>query len=136
MVAKSGVFVKGIKGCITVEDTAHALENLLCTVVIQVAERDAVSLLQMAEPAAGANLLKPLALRVPVHSVRGEECNVRRSGPDVKVEPAIVIEVAEIDPHSHRKPAYAHRLRHIRKCAVMIIVVQAWIVALPPFSKV
>src|SRR5262249_4375132 len=100
MIAESRVLVKDVEGSVSIINAAHALEYVLGPIIVQVAEGDAMALLQMPEAARACDVLENRSAGVPEHTVRRKECQLRVSRAHVKVQPAIIVQVPEIDPHT------------------------------------
>src|SRR5437867_12021686 len=99
MVPMAGIFEEDIARHIAGKCPAHVLIDVLIAVVIDVAESDGMSLLQMAEASRSGDILKEFSLSVTKHPVRNHRREIGIAGADVKIKPAIVIEIAEVTAH-------------------------------------
>ena len=74
--------------------------DVLRSIVIQVTESDAMALVQLPEAAGGCHVLKTQAAIVSEHPA-GDQCaQIRIARPQVEVEPAVVVEIAEVGAHA------------------------------------
>ena len=73
--------------------------DVLIAVVVDIGEGDAVALLDMAEAAGRARVLKTATAFVAQHAVGQQRAQVGIAGADIAIEPAIVVYVSEIGPH-------------------------------------
>src|SRR2546430_359498 len=78
---------------------AHDHKDVLVAVAIEIGERGAVSLLKMPEPALEGDLLEPSPFNAAEHSVGDDRTKIRVAGAEIEIEPAIVVDVAEIAAH-------------------------------------
>ena len=84
-------------------EAAELLEEVLVAVVVEVAPGHAVPFGQDAEAAGERDLDEALAADVLVHLIRHEAREVGLAGAEVEVEPAVVVEVAVVGAHGHRR---------------------------------
>ncbi len=63
-----------------------------------------MALLQVAEVAGRRHVLEVAAARVAEHPVGDERAHVGIAGAQVDVEPAVVVEVAEVETHAQHDP--------------------------------
>src|SRR5690606_34325167 len=77
--------------------------NVLVSVVIEIAESDAMALLQLAESAGSGYVLKTDASVIAEHPAGNQRRELRISGPDVEVEPAVVVQVTKVATHRVQK---------------------------------
>ena len=100
VVAMPRVQVQNIMVNITTDGAAHIFVDILVAVIIDIAKRNSVPLLQVAEPARARDVLESLAPIVAKHAV-GDDCfEVGVASAKVKIKEPIVIEIAEVGAHS------------------------------------
>src|SRR5205814_521750 len=90
--------------------------------VVYVAKGDAMTFLQMAEPAAGRDLLKRFPLVIAKHAIRDERAQIGIPCSEVKIKIAIVVQIAKIRAHRQQHFVQPRRFGHIAKSAVAVIM--------------
>ena len=107
----AGVRVERAVGRVASEGAAHLLEDVLVAVVVDVAEGDRRG------PSAGGRSCPAVVTswkRVPAvvaeHPVGHQRAEVGVAGAEVEVEPAVVVEVAEVEAHAGMTLSEAGRL--------------------------
>ena len=99
MVTVPGVFKEDVLEHVPGISSAHDRIDILVAVVVEVAKGHAVPLLQMAEAAGGGNVLEEATAGIAEHAVGHDRAERRRPRADVKIQPTVVVEVAEIATH-------------------------------------
>src|SRR2546427_12349194 len=74
-------------------------------------ERHAVTLLQISDVGGGRHVLEEPALGIAEQAVRNQRAQRRLAGADVDVEPAVVVEVAEVRAHRQRSEEHTSELQ-------------------------
>ena len=99
MVAVSWVMEESVVVRVTGEEPTNLVIQILVTVVIDVSERNAVSLLQVAETAASTDIFKALPIRIAEHDV-GHDCLVVWVAcADIDIKKTVVVEITEVRAH-------------------------------------
>src|SRR5688572_31620939 len=104
------------------ERSAQNHVDVLVAVAIEIRECGAVALPEMPEASGQGDLLEPLSLHAPEHSIGDDGVEVGIPGADVEVQPAVVVEVAVVAPH--RVDGLAHQagaFGGIREGAVTVV---------------
>src|SRR5687768_16881373 len=73
--------------------------DVLVAVAVEIREGGAVALPEMPEAPGQGDLLEPLSLYAPEHSIGDDGVEVGIPGADVEVQPAVVVEIAVVAPH-------------------------------------
>src|SRR5690349_16455614 len=98
----------------------------MVAVVINVSKRNAVALLQVAEPAGARYILKAFAAVIAKHPVWNNRRKIRISGADVEIQKTVVVEVTEVGAHPKQNMVEAGLGRHVGERAIVIVVVEPW----------
>src|SRR5262249_23861637 len=85
---------------------------------------------EVAEAAGRCDLLKILSLRIPKHTGWDQDHQVRVACTDIDVRVSIVVQIAIIIAHAEKNTVQMHRVAHIRKSAISIIMVEMGVVPL------
>src|SRR5262245_6077815 len=109
----AGIAVEGAPELVGGKGAADHREHVLVPVIVDVAERDRVALLQVPEAPGGRDVLKVATARVAEHLVRHDICDRRGTGAEKEVEPAVVVEVAEVRTHREQQPVEVRLARYI-----------------------
>ena len=104
--------------------------DVLIPVVVYIAEGDAVSLLQVSEAAGRGHVFKTLPAGIAEHSVGHQRSVIRVAGANVEVEPAVVVEVAEVAAHRVEDFVAVGLFGPIDEGAVALVAVEAGRLAL------
>src|SRR5208282_3957400 len=110
--------VKHIEGRVTDISASHDFVNILIAVIVEVRKTDGMALLQMAEAACGGDILEKFPFGIAKHPLGSQHGQVRRAGSEVKIQPAVIVEVAEIASHREKDVIQVHLLGHIGEGAV------------------
>ena len=106
------------------ECPAHDDIDVLITVVVEVAEGDAVAFLNVAEPAGGGDVLEEVPVGIAEHAVRYDGPVVGLTGSGIEVQKAVVVEVTEVRAHRQQRRGQVGGLGEVFKRAVPVVVVQ------------
>ena len=99
MIAVPGVFQQhGAESVIRVR-TADDFKDILIAVVVEVRKGDGVAFLQMTEAAGSSDILELLSVGIAKSEVGHDGREIRIAGAREKIEPAIVVQIAEIERH-------------------------------------
>ena len=123
MVAVPRVFKENILEHVSGIGPAQDRIDILVAVVIEVAKGHAVPLLQMAEAAGGGNVLKEAPGGIAEHAVGHDRAQRRRPRAGVKIQPAVVVEVAEIATHRVEHLVNARFRAALGKSSVAVVAV-------------
>ncbi len=107
------------------EGTPHVREDVLVAVVVEIGERDAVALLEMAGPGGGRDVDESSPLPIQEHAVGHQHAVRRGSGSQVEIEKAVVVEVAEVRPHRRDHPGHAEHRGPVLERSVSAIAIYA-----------
>ena len=129
-VAVSGILKEDIVGQIPGIGASYDRVNVLVAVVVEIAKGHAVAFLQVPEPTRGGNLLKQLASGIAKHAIGHDRAERGRPRTRVKVGPAVVVEVAEIAPHSVEHLVEPDLEGYIGERAVALVAVQAGVLGI------
>ena len=90
--------------------TAKDDVQILISVVIDVAERYPVTLLDMPESTCGRHVLKARATDVAEDAIRDDEVQAGFARADVEIQESVVVQVTEVTPHRIQNRAEAAAL--------------------------
>src|SRR5439155_12355226 len=91
----AGIFVKAAAIVVAGVSPTHFLKNVLVTVVVDVAEGNTVAFLQVAESPRRRDILEEEALGVAEHSIGNECTEAGIAGPQIHVQPSVVVQIPE-----------------------------------------
>ncbi len=97
--ALPGLLVEGALEGVAGLGAAHLFEDVFEAGAAEVGEGYAVALLQVAEVGCGGDVLEGAAFGVAEEAVREEGLVGGVAGAEIDVEPAVVVEVAEVGAH-------------------------------------
>ena len=97
----------------------------MVAVIVYIAERDRLPLLQVADPGGGGHVLKIFPPVITKHPVRQQRAVVKPAGSEVKVGVAVIIQVSIIAAHAEERMVQPDFAGHIPEAAVVIITVEA-----------
>src|SRR5439155_23353482 len=99
MAPVSGIHEQDGRGHVALEPATHLLEDVLVAVVVDVAERHAVPLLEIADVGREGDVLEGFPLGVAEQPVRDQGTQGRLAVAEIDVGPAVVVEIAEVRSH-------------------------------------
>src|SRR5262245_25446726 len=99
MVCVAWVFIQNAESCIPSKGAPHLFKDVLITIVIDVAKGDTVTFLEMAETARGSDILENRAVRVAEHAIGNESSEIWIASTQVKIEKAVIVQIAEVGTH-------------------------------------
>ena len=124
MVSVSRILQEHVRILITEKGTAQILVHILVTVVVEVRKGHSMTLLKVAETTAGGDILKPLPVIVSEHPVGNERRKIWIAGAEVKIEPAIVVEIPEVGAHGVKHAIESDGFGNILERAIASIAVE------------
>jgi len=124
MVPVARVLQQHVRVLVAVVGTPEVFVHVLVAVVVEIREGHRVPLLQRAEPAAGRDILEAPPAVVPEHPVGDERVEIGIAGAEVEIQPAVVVEVAEVRAHGVQHPVQPDDLRHVFEGAVAPVAVE------------
>src|SRR5262249_4029321 len=102
----------------------------------EIGKGNAVPFLQVAKAARGCDVLKELAFGVSKHAIGDEGSQIGIACPQIEIQEAVVVQVAEVTAHGVKKMIQAHGFGDVREGAVTIVVVKARSLGLVRQSKI
>src|SRR5438093_10338441 len=111
---------------VALEPPAHLLQDVLVAVVVGVAERNAVPLLEVADVGGDGDVLEHLPPGVAEQSVRDQCAERRLAVAEIDVGPAVVVEVTEVRAHRQCHAVEPYGVRHVAERPVVVGAVQSW----------
>ena len=124
VVVVAGVLEECVLVPVAGKEPAQLVIEVLVTVVVDVDEGDAVTLLEMSEPARGSDVQESLPPIISQHDVGHQGMELRIASRQVNVEPAVVVDVAEVGAHGKADAVEASAFGHIAEAAIAVVVVQ------------
>jgi len=128
-IAVAGVGEKLVAVGVARDGAAHVRVDVLIAVVVDIAEGDGVPLLELAEAAGGGDVLEAAAAVVAEHAIGNEGGVIGVAGANIEIEPAVVIEIAEIAAHGVKDLVEADLFGDIGEGAVALVAEEAGAVA-------
>ena len=110
---RAGVLEHRVVVAVAGHRPAGVQHDVLVAVAIEIGEGDAVAFLQV--PGAGrlGDVVEAPAGVVAQQDVRDQRSERRRAGPEIDVEEAVVVDVADVGAHRRHDARHAHRRGHI-----------------------
>ena len=105
--AVAGVLEQDVVGLVAGISAAQDDEQVEVAVAVPVGERDAVPFLKVAGPGGVGHVLEAASLDVLEHHVGNQARVGHPAGPEVGVEVAVVVDVAEVGAHRRDRPVEA-----------------------------
>ena len=99
-------------------------EHILMAIIFEIGKGNGVPLLQVSEASGRGYVLKKFALGIAEHAVGNNRRQTGIAGSEVKIEPAIIIQIAKIGAHGKEHTVQMRRLGNVGKSPIMVVVVE------------
>ncbi len=119
-----GVLEQGVVAPVAGVAAAEDDEEVEVAVVVPVGERDAVSLLEVAGAGRLGHVLESAPSTFLIHQVRDQARQAHPARPEVDVEIAVVVDVAEVGAHDRHRPGEADLPAHLAEAVRAEVVVE------------
>src|SRR5262249_38049532 len=93
-------------------------------VIVEIGKGDAVAFLKMPKAAGRSDVLKAGSRVVPKHFIGDQTAKVGCARAEVKVEPTVVVQVAEVGAHGQKNVVQVHLVGYVTKSAVVVIAIE------------
>src|SRR5262249_6585554 len=124
VICVNGAEVERISRGVTSKGSTHDDINILRAIVIKISKRDTVTFLNVTGARCGGDILKKFAARVAEHAIGNQHCEVRIPCGEVKMEPAVVVQVAVVAAHREQHSVEVSGGGDVGKSPVTVVVVK------------